>query len=121
MIRISTFAVLYLTASVIYCLCLFYQAMNMDTWLTSWYTTRCLHLQRGPFGFTQPRELCPINEAALNNQLPDLWLFCGKYVAQLSVGVACAVWTINGKTFNSYGDFYARVFMGRARVPTRQT
>ncbi|CAD5210879.1 unnamed protein product [Bursaphelenchus xylophilus] len=121
MIRITMFAALYMMASVAYCVFLFYQAVNMDSWLTSWYGTRCLHLQRGSFGFTQPRELCPINQAALTNESPDLLMFCGKYVAQLSVGVACAVWTINGKTFNSYGDFYARVFLGRSRVPTRQS
>ncbi|CAD5207512.1 unnamed protein product [Bursaphelenchus okinawaensis] len=121
MIRITTFASLFMIASVVYCVCLFYQAVNMDSWLTSWYGTRCLHLQRGKFGFTQQRELCPINQAALTNESPDWLMFCGKYVAQLSVGVACAVWTINGKTFNSYGDFYARVFLGRSRVPTRQS
>lgn len=92
----------------------------MDAWLTSWYATRCLHAQRGLFGFTQPRESCPIVEANLVDKYPNFWIFCCKYVAQLSVGLACVVWTINGKTFNSYGDFYARVIHGRSRVPTRQ-
>ncbi|KAI6239455.1 hypothetical protein M3Y99_00580500 [Aphelenchoides fujianensis] len=120
MIRISTFAVLCLVSMVVYTLCIFYQALNMDAWLTSWYATRCLHAQRGTFGFTQPREMCPIDEAEAVGAQPNFWFFCCKYVAQLSVGLACVVWTINGKTFNSYGDFYARVIHGRSRVPTRQ-
>lgn len=62
----------------------------MNSWLTSWYATRCLHAQRGLFGFTQPREACPIIEADLVDMLDmkqNFWVFCCKYIAQLSVGL----------------------------------
>lgn len=118
-IRISSFTLLYIIPLIIGELCTYYQAINMDSWLTSWYSTKCLHAQRSAFGFTQTRDTCPILEARNVHNTPKAALFFIKYVSYFTVGIACAIWTINGKTFNSYADFYARVFYGRTRVPVR--
>lgn len=118
-IRISSFTLLYIVPVIIGELCTYYQVVNMDSWLTSWYSTRCLHAQRSAFGFTQPRNCCPILEAREVNDSPEPALFFIKYLSYFTVGIACAIWTVNGKTFNSYADFYARVFYGRTRVPIR--
>lgn len=131
--RISVFTFLYITPVIIGLFCTYYQAINMESWLSSWYSTRCLHAQRSAFGFTQPRELCPIFQdatAVASGQVvshrhhhyqgqPEPILFFVKYLSYFTAGIACALWTVNGKTFSSYSDFYVKVFYGRTRVPTR--
>ncbi|KAI1710207.1 frizzled/Smoothened family membrane region domain-containing protein [Ditylenchus destructor] len=122
MLRISSFSLLYIVPMIVGQLCTYYQALNMESWLTTWYSTRCLHAQRGAFGFTQSREFCPIDDGHMLvrvHETPEPVLFFVKYLCHFTVGIACAIWTVNGKTFNSYGEFYARVFYGRSRVPTR--
>jgi hypothetical protein len=53
-------------------------------------------------------------------QFADPLLFFVKYAAQFSVGLACAVWVLNGKTLQSYADWLdRRLHAGRQRVPTR--
>ncbi|KAI1702861.1 frizzled/Smoothened family membrane region domain-containing protein [Ditylenchus destructor] len=122
MLRISSFSLLYIVPMIVGQLCTYYQALNMESWLTTWYSTRCLHAQRGAFGFTQSREFCPIDDGHMLvkvHETPEPVLFFVKYLCHFTVGIACAIWTVNGKTFNSYGEFYARVFYGRSRVSTR--
>lgn len=120
MLRISSFAILYIVPIIVGLLCTYYQATNMDNWLTNLYSTRCLHAQRGAFGFTQARELCPIADRAIVSSTPEAALFFAKYLCLFTVGIACAIWTINGKTFTSYGEFYSRIFCRtHSRVPTR--
>lgn len=133
--RISFFTFFYITPLFIGWLCNYYQSINMENWLNLWYSTRCLHAQRSAFGFTQSRELCPIFQDAtvipsvksINHSnfyyqgqgQPEPILFFVKYLSYFTAGIACALWTINGKTFSSYSDFYVKVFFGRSRVPTR--
>uniref|UniRef100_A0A915D9U2 G-protein coupled receptors family 2 profile 2 domain-containing protein n=1 Tax=Ditylenchus dipsaci TaxID=166011 RepID=A0A915D9U2_9BILA len=120
MLRISSFSMLYIVPMIVGQVCTYYQALNMENWLTTWYSTRCLHAQRGAFGFTLSREFCPIDDGTMVHETPEAVIFFIKYLCYFTVGVACALWTINGKTLNSYGEFYARIFYGRSRVPTRQ-
>uniref|UniRef100_A0A915LX17 Frizzled-4 n=1 Tax=Meloidogyne javanica TaxID=6303 RepID=A0A915LX17_MELJA len=82
--------------------------------------------QRAVFGFTQQRDYCPItDQIELENQ-PGPLLFFLKYLANFTVGIACAVWTLNGKTVVIYGEFMSRLCMGKennrgrpTRLPTR--
>ena len=68
------------------------------------------------------------NGVQLEENQPQPLLFFLKYLANFTSGIACAVWTLNGKTVATYGDFFARIFFrntadrqrGRpSRVPTR--
>lgn len=81
---------------------------------TSWYVTRCLHAQRSTFGFTLSRSHCPVSgdEALLDRATPDPTFFFLKYLAHFTIGIACAFWTVNGKTVLSYGNFCGRIFYG---------
>ncbi|KAF7633829.1 hypothetical protein Mgra_00006798 [Meloidogyne graminicola] len=120
MLRISCFSFLYGLPMFISCYCSYYQTINMEKWLTNWYSTRCLHAQRAVFGFTQQRDYCPIEDGiGLENQ-PAPILFFLKYLANFTVGIACAVWTLNGKTVVIYGEFISRLCMREDRGrPTR--
>nr|CAD2187715.1 unnamed protein product [Meloidogyne enterolobii] len=126
MLRITCFSLLYVLPMFVSCYCSYYQTINMEAWLTNWYSTRCLHAQRAVFGFTQQRDYCPItDQIELENQ-PGPLLFFLKYLANFTVGIACAVWTLNGKTVVIYGEFMSRLCMGKennrgrpTRLPTR--
>lgn len=130
--RISIFNFFYITPLILGWLCNYYESINLESWLSLWYSTRCLHAQRSAFGFTQAREFCPIYQDAtvvsgqtLNHShfhyqgQPEPAFFFVKYLSYFTTGIACALWTVNGKTFSSYRDFYLKVFFGRSRVPTR--
>uniref|UniRef100_A0A183BIC6 Frizzled-4 n=1 Tax=Globodera pallida TaxID=36090 RepID=A0A183BIC6_GLOPA len=126
MFRIGCFSLLYVLPMAVGIFCSFYQAENVAHWITSWYSTRCLHAQRSAFGFTHPRAQCPIGDGVQLSRHPDPLLFFLKYLSNFSTGIACVVWTLNGKTVASYGDFLARLFTSRERrrgrpirVPTR--
>ncbi|KAI3413765.1 hypothetical protein GPALN_011246 [Globodera pallida] len=126
MFRIGCFSLLYVLPMAVGIFCSFYQAENVAHWISSWYSTRCLHAQRSAFGFTHPRAQCPIGDGVQLSRHPDPLLFFLKYLSNFSTGIACVVWTLNGKTVASYGDFLARLFTSRERrrgrpirVPTR--
>ncbi|KAL3085018.1 hypothetical protein niasHS_010087 [Heterodera schachtii] len=126
MFRIGCFSLIYVLPMAVGIFCAFYQTENIGHWLTNWYSTRCLHAQRSAFGFTHPRAQCPVGDDVQLSRQPDPVLFFLKYLSHFSIGIACVVWTLNGKTVASYGDFLARLFSSRGhrrgrpiRVPTR--
>ncbi|KAE9552248.1 hypothetical protein FO519_004526 [Halicephalobus sp. NKZ332] len=126
MTRMTIFGLLFSIPAAFSVFSNFYQSSHLESWLTTWYSTRCLHAQRASFGFTQPRELCPLVAAppqavvgALETAEPDPILYFLKHLPFFVVGLACAIWALNGKTFASFRDCCDRqCHRGRSRVPT---
>ena len=88
---------------------------NSVYWTNNFHLIFYFLAQRAVFGFTQQRDYCPIEDGiGLENQ-PGPILFFLKYLANFTVGIACAVWTLNGKTVVIYGEFMSRLCMGEDR------
>jgi hypothetical protein len=142
MTRMTMFVLFFAIASSLSIFAQFYQTIHLEEWLTSWYSTRCLHAKRASFGFTQSRETCPLisstgsslggspglsgsgipSQILVGNLIssePSPLLYFSKHLQFFIIGFSCAIWIFNGKTFQSFRDCWDRqCHRGRSRVPT---
>ncbi|PAV59649.1 hypothetical protein WR25_21244 [Diploscapter pachys] len=121
MFRISAFAVIYALPTAVSALILFYQSMNMPQWIEAWYSERCLRSDREQFGFSISAESCPTTQNDLQlSRPPEMTHFMIKYVAQLVVGITCAVWVCSSKTWSSYQRAYGILCHRRSAISTTE-
>lgn len=100
MIRIGVFSVLYTVPAVAQILCLVYEHVNLNSWISSWHYTLCQDLK-----YALP---CPSQNNELGRK-PSFEVFIAKYFVSLLVGITSSVWIWSGKTLNSWQKFLARI------------
>lgn len=105
MIRIVVFSVLYTVPAISVLACYFYEQTYLETWMLTWQREMCDQKY-----FSIP---CPDNPSvptAVHNVKPVFAVFMIKYLMTLVVGITSGFWIWSGKTFNSWKNFYNKIF-----------
>ena len=104
MVRIGIFSVLYTVPATIVIATYFYEQSSRDTWMLSWWVTRCKEPSISEYYCNDlMKEHARVVE-------PDFNVFMIKYLMSVIVGITSGVWIWTGKTVNSWQKFYRSIF-----------